>query len=1158
MIKNLLLTPLIFLLYNLTVYGQSGLVLPKENYVFDTTTVYFEWNKSLNSTNYNLQISTDPSFNSTVLNITLLTATNYTASGLSTNTKFYWRCKSNNSSWSNSRTFRIVNLNGFSQLKMWLKADSVQTVSGNRVSSWMDLSGNTNNYSQSNSSNQPYLLTNSNELNNHWLVEFNSTEQTFFNAIDFSSFNEGEIFSLIKLKNAPPASQSSSGIWSFGTSSSQDHYPYNNNVVYSGFGRTTRFGVGNISNLINLEKPHILNISTGVAFDFRINNVNLFTSNNGTPSFNNNVYLGKSLANHYLDGVIGEVILFNNVLTDSLRNLTYEYLRHKYAPPINLGPNISKYGFCDTTLYAGDRFESYLWSNGSTSDSLVVFSQGSYWVEVEDIFGFISRDSVQVLSSIQYPTTQLYCQNDSITWNTNLGQHYSYLWSDGSTGDTLIIASPGDYHVTVTDTNGCIFKSDTLTFSEDPFSTTASLGPDINICSGNDLGLTAGANNTTNYLWNTGETTPQITINTTGTYSVIIQNANGCEVKDTIDITILGDAPTINTQLPTTICVNETFNYQDLSTTTDGSTIIGWEWDFNDGTTAAIDQGSHSYPTGGMYSIDLEVETSAGCFNQETFLLEVKENPMLTFAISNQCENESIDFNGGQISPQTITNWEWNFDDPASGIDNSANGQNVAHTYSAYGDYDVMLIGTDIFGCVDTLIQTKTVEPTPVADFTFTEVCEGNIVSYQNTSTVANPAVISNNQWSFGDGTNSNQSNPQKPYTSHGIYTVELIITADNGCNNSISKDIKIHATPQVGFLINQDCAGIETSFTDDSFVPDGSVAQVEWMFNNQNPLNGFSITNNFANSGVYALEQTVSSGFGCENIKTSSVTINPYLNADFTFTPSAFIVGYPMAFESTGSGENEYLWSFGSFATSQQADTSIVFDESQIGTEQMVQLKVKNQWDCSDSTSVKLPVLTQRTDLEISQLFSQEINGFLTIGVRIKNLGSTPITEIDLVLSSPSTGFIKETWSGMLQADENEIYIYSANPSAKISAEDTLQNFLCIDGSIVQPAQFTEENFNNNEVCKSMTDNQTVLIQPYPNPVKNELTIKVIMPEKGVIALSVYDNRGKLVYMITEKQELEKGMNIFVIETSAWSSGKYSIVFEGEGQVPAVGFVKI
>jgi hypothetical protein len=43
------------------------------------------------------------------------------------------------------------------------------------------------------------------------------------------------------------------------------------------------------------------------------------------------------------------------------------------------------------------------------------------------------------------------------------------------------------------------------------------------------------------YLWNTGATTQTITVNTSGTYSVVVTNAGGCSSSDTIVVSMSPD-----------------------------------------------------------------------------------------------------------------------------------------------------------------------------------------------------------------------------------------------------------------------------------------------------------------------------------------------------------------------------------------------------------------------------------------------------------------------------------------------------------------------------------------------------------------------------------------------------------------------------------------
>ena len=1158
MCSKLLFSIQLTLLLSFSVLGQVDLIFPKNEYVFDSVNIEFDWNDYENATSYDLQVSTDQSFSSLIVDETLIPVSEFNTSNLTENETYYWRSRANNSSWSSIYSFRIVDFSAFSQLELWLKADSVQTVSGNRVSVWYDLSANLNHYNQPNMVNQPYFQSNNNGINDFPMIEFVPSEPSFFDANDFSSLSEGEVFSLIELKNAPATSGNTSGLWSFGTSTSQDHYPYNNNVVYCGFGRNTRFTIGDVSGNVDLTEPHLLNVNSGASFNFRINDIDLFASTSGAPSFNSNIHIGRSLGNHYMDGSIGELILFNEVLPDSLRSLTHQYLRHKYAPPVNLGPNYTQYGFCDTTLYAGERFESYLWSNGSTADSLVVNKSGTYWVEVTDIFGFTSSDTIQViLPEPNTPNNQFFCPSDSTTWHTNLGPNYNYLWSDGSTADSLSIDTPGDYHVQITDTNGCVFQSDTLTFGPDPFESIVTLGPDQNLCTGNTLTLADGDSLAVDYLWSTGSTDSSITMITTDTYFVDVVNTNGCEASDTIDVTIIGDAPLIDIGIPNSICRNASFSFQDLSSTTDGSTIISWDWNFGDGSSSNNESGTHTYTSpGGNYPVSLTIETSAGCFKDTTDTISVLDTPELSFTSNNACQGNNIQFNGGQLTPTTITTWEWDFDDPSSGANNTASGPNVSHIFNSADNYDINLVGTDINGCIDTVTQSKTILPSPQVDFTFDEICEGNNVNFQNTTTIDSPGTVAGYNWSFGDGTNSGQENPQKPYNAHGDYSVNLIVTSDNGCSGQRTRNLKVHAIPFVDQNITENCAGLPTQFNDASYVPNGSVAEVLWSIDNGVELTGLTTTTNFNVSGSYSVTQTTSSAFGCTNSATFGITINDFLSAGFDIAPSVLIADYPIQLVDTSQGADSLNWFIDQTAYSNNADTTFVIDTASIGDSLTILQYVNNSFGCIDSVQRTFNIVGQRTDLAVEQLFLEELNGYLTIGVQLHNRGTTPIHSAELELKT-ANGSLKEIWEGELREDESIIYVFDASPSSTVSAEDLDKNRICVEAQIQSPQLFNDEDLSNNEQCLSREET-FILLQPQPNPVDQLFSVKLIADEAITGSVLIINAEGQIVRTLANEKLFKQGLNKLDVDASSLASGTYTIIFVNDQHTKATRFIKL
>src|SRR5690554_4849163 len=581
-------------LFSLGLYAiQPSIVKPNDSLVTISHEIQFSWDAIQEADFYHLEISTTDDFSA---HVTHAIYTNDTTINLSVG-QYYWRLQAFEngvaSSYSTIRFLTIIDVNSFSPVA-WYNSDSSLVYDGSSsVELWKDISGNNYNATQTNTTNKPEYVQVSDKLNNHPSLKFDGSDVLITPNLNISTV---EILFIGKGKNLQ------------------------NNFLGIGLGYRVN-GPGGSGGMIFLEgdnyqyfnpvqttnkfQYHNFGFANGNAAEssfIRINKTPLtkgaFASKNGFVT--NNLKIGS----YTLDGSFSEILVFDRHLTPIEKAEIEAYLYHKYAPPVNLGPNISRYGFCDTTLYAGKRFESFLWSDGSTADSLVVSESGTYWVETVDIFGFTSRDTVEVkYSKMNYPTSQLYCKNEFIDWQTNLGEHYNYLWSDGSTADSLVINSPGSYHVTVTDTNGCVFQSDTLSFSEDPFTTSASLGPDKNLCAGNNLGLSVGANEAVSYLWNTGETLPEIEITTSGSYHVEVQNANGCIAQDTIAITIIGDAPIVSMNIPSAVCTAAPFNFEDISSTTDGSNLISWNWDFGEGSSASTDQGSFAYATDGNYML---------------------------------------------------------------------------------------------------------------------------------------------------------------------------------------------------------------------------------------------------------------------------------------------------------------------------------------------------------------------------------------------------------------------------------------------------------------------------------------------------------------------------------------------------------------------------
>lgn len=109
------------------------------------------------------------------------------------------------------------------------------------------------------------------------------------------------------------------------------------------------------------------------------------------------------------------------------------------------------------------------------------------------------------------------------------------LWSNGATSSSITVNTPGTYTLTVTE-NGCTSTPVSVTIAQE-------LNPNLNItgnlslCQGSTTTLTADTTGAINsYLWSNGATTPTITVNTAGTYTVTVTTPAGCQYTQTVQV----------------------------------------------------------------------------------------------------------------------------------------------------------------------------------------------------------------------------------------------------------------------------------------------------------------------------------------------------------------------------------------------------------------------------------------------------------------------------------------------------------------------------------------------------------------------------------------------------------------------------------------------
>ncbi|WNJ18937.1 PKD domain-containing protein [Pontibacter sp. G13] len=486
--------------------------------------------------------------------------------------------------------------------------------------------------------------------------------------------------------------------------------------------------------------------------------------------------------------------------------------------------------YLDACIQGAVAWKWKLQGNFNPNDTLcsyVAVSTGNYVVEVEHSSGFNMRDTFDLFVSPTYVylgQDTLLCPGDTLELNMgNASASHSWIPSS-STSQFLEVTEAGTYTGIATDGFGCVEEDSIKVFFD--FVPDVDLGNDTTFCAGESIILDAGtANPGTTYDWNPiNAQTQTVFVSQPGIYDVLVTTPAGCEVWDTIQVTVELD-PVVDLGPNRIEC--DSFILNALNP---GSSYL---WSTND-TTQSI-----SSSTPGMYWV--EVTNPAGCSSVDTVVISLASapvvdlgpddiicngnpvtlnagNPGATFlwndgsfnqtlttdlpgqyivAVTNAsncvtndtimltesglyvnlgadidvCEGTTVTLNAGNNG----TNYMWNTNDTTNTIDVSLAGTYWVDVFDAQGCVISDSIQVNTFQNFTSDFDYPLI-PAPVlyAPISFTNTTPGSPTTYY---------------WEFGDGNTSTLQNPTHTYQSLGTFTVCLTVS-NAVCSNTYCEEI--------------------------------------------------------------------------------------------------------------------------------------------------------------------------------------------------------------------------------------------------------------------------------------------------------------------------------------------------------------------------------
>jgi gliding motility-associated-like protein len=323
---------------------------------------------------------------------------------------------------------------------------------------------------------------------------------------------------------------------------------------------------------------------------------------------------------------------------------------------------------------------------------------------------------------------------------------------------------------------------------------------------------------------------------------------------------------------------------------------------------------------GGMYNVQLTTVT--GCSSPISFNVTSVQAPTASFITTNQTCNSQLAYTNTSIGTGLTS--LWNFGD--GGISTQ---YSPTHIYAGPGNYPTTMVIYSTNGCSDTTQQMVTVYPKPSAQFVFNTACANNTVNFNNMSSVSTGTIVSN-KWAFGDGGTSLLTSPAHVYALGGNYNVQLTVTDNNTCKDSLIKSENIFNLPVAAFNAQAVCQGNNTAFNNTSSVTGSTLTGYAWDFTDDGIID--NTTQNptavYPASGTYSVMLQVTSAQGCVNHVTNTVTVNP--NPVVVFSVNNACMGGNFLFNNTSTivagNIVQSTWSFGDGTNSSQTAPQHVY----------------------------------------------------------------------------------------------------------------------------------------------------------------------------------------------------------------------------------------
>ena len=438
----------------------------------------------------------------------------------------------------------------------------------------------------------------------------------------------------------------------------------------------------------------------------------------------------------------------------------------------------------------------------------------------------------------------------------------------------------------------------------------------------------------------------------------------GCEAtatfRDTVFPISANFAPNI-----TQGCAPLTVVFQDSSSS--GSNITSYQYDFNDGSTANTDSASHTFNAAGEYDVRLIIENENGC-RDTSFAIQIQVGDSIDVDLqvspSTVCIGDTVVITDATGDPR-IDDYHFSTDENRGS--ESCPGDSIQQWsyFNETGQHDITFYA-NYNGCISTELFSNAITVNgPSSSF----IWSGDCSSPTNINFTATVSDVDSIYWYFGDGDTLSSDDLSDTTVTHsydtsGDYTVVLISTNNStGCDNDTNTMVvKVRMLKAIIDVDSIHCLNYLTASGENSIDVEGDCNNsYRWDLGDGTTMHlsdDPSWTGNHlghpTDTGTYTIRLMVYDVNGCRDTAEADVVITD-LYAGFSTDTTTGCIPLTINFTDTSwSATNiqNWTWSFGDGNFGNGSTTSNTYTDNTT-LNYTVTLTVIDSLGCTDSENI-------------------------------------------------------------------------------------------------------------------------------------------------------------------------------------------------------------